>query len=105
MDWNGSSSQLQFSNYYDTQVLHVLTLVISGILLFFLFNTNVYDVYAQDQNNVTIKTTKLTDSLYMLEGLGGNILLSIGQDGAFMIDDQFAPLTVKIQDAISKSNR
>ena len=38
----------------------------------------------------------------MLEGLGGNILLSIGQDGAFMVDDQFAPLTVKIQDAISK---
>jgi glyoxylase-like metal-dependent hydrolase (beta-lactamase superfamily II) len=38
----------------------------------------------------------------MLEGSGGNILVSIGQDGVFMVDDQFAPLTVKIKDAISK---
>jgi hypothetical protein len=97
MDQIGSISQLlQFSKYHDTQVLHVLTLI-SGVLLFFLFNTSVYDVFAQDQNNVTIKTTKLTDSLYMLEGSGGNILLSIGQDGASMVDDQFAPLTVKIR--------
>jgi hypothetical protein len=42
-----------------------------SVLLFFIFNTSIYDVFAQDQNNVTIKTTKLTDSLYMLEGLGG----------------------------------
>ena len=61
-----------------------------------------YDAFAQDENNITIKTTKLTDSLYMLKGSGGNILVSIGQDGVFMVDDQFAPLTVKIKDAISK---
>ena len=103
MDQNASSiSQLQFSEYHDTKVLYVLSFVIIGVLLFFLFNTGVYDVYAQDQNNITIKTTKLTDSLYILEGLGGNILLSIGQDGASMVDDQFAPLTVKIKEAISK---
>ena len=91
-----------FPSIHDTQVLHVLSFVISGVLLSS-FNTSVYDVFAQDQkNNITIKTTKLTDSLYMLEGLGGNILLSIGQDGAFMVDDQFAPNTVKIKDAISK---
>jgi glyoxylase-like metal-dependent hydrolase (beta-lactamase superfamily II) len=107
MDQNSSSSdsrsrQLQFSKYGDTQVLYILSFVISGVLLFFLFNTSVYDIYAQDENNVTIKTTKLIDSLYMLEGLGGNILVSIGKDGAFMVDDQFAPLTVKIKEAISK---
>ena len=38
----------------------------------------------------------------MLEGLGGNILVSMGKDGVVMVDDQFAPLTVKIKDAISK---
>ena len=101
MDQNGSSIKLQFSKSRDTQVLYVFSFIISG-LIFFLFNTSVYDVYAQGENNVTIKTTELTETLYMLEGLGGNILLSIGQDGAFMIDDQFAPLTVKIKDAISK---
>ena len=103
MDQNGGSSQLHFSKYHDKQVLYVLYFVIGGGLLLFILNIiNVYDVYAQDENNVTIKTTKLTDSLYMLEGLGGNILVSVGQDGAFIVDDQFAPLTVKIKDAISK---
>jgi glyoxylase-like metal-dependent hydrolase (beta-lactamase superfamily II) len=38
----------------------------------------------------------------MLQGSGGNILVSVGQDGTFIVDDQFAPLTVKIKDAISK---
>jgi cyclase len=49
---------------------------------------------------VQIKTTKLTDNVYMLEGEGGNIGVSAGADGVFMIDDQFAPLTPKIIEAI-----
>ena len=46
--------------------------------------------------------TKLTASVYMLEGDGGNIGLCIGNDGTFIIDDQFAPLTKKIKAAIAK---
>jgi glyoxylase-like metal-dependent hydrolase (beta-lactamase superfamily II) len=38
----------------------------------------------------------------MLQGSGGNILVSVGKDGAFIVDYQFAPLTVKIKDTISK---
>lgn len=53
-------------------------------------------------DGVEIKTTKITDSVYMLVGAGGNIGLSVGEDGAFMIDDQFAPLTEKILAAVSK---
>ncbi|TJY32529.1 MBL fold metallo-hydrolase [Pontimicrobium aquaticum] len=52
------------------------------------------------QNNVTIKTTKLSDNVYMLVGQGGNIGVSVGDDGMFVIDDQFAQLTPKILDAI-----
>ena len=37
----------------------------------------------------------------MLKGSGGNIIVSVGQDGVFMVDDQFAPLTEKIKEAIS----
>lgn len=55
----------------------------------------------QDFSQVTIKTTEVTPGIYMLEGYGGNIGLSIVDDGAFVIDDQFAPLTVKIQQAIA----
>jgi glyoxylase-like metal-dependent hydrolase (beta-lactamase superfamily II) len=49
---------------------------------------------------VEIKTTKLTQNLYMLEGEGGNIGVSAGDDGVFVIDDQFAPLTARILAAI-----
>jgi len=56
----------------------------------------------EDFSKVTIKTTKLTESIYMLEGAGGNIGVSVGEDGVIVIDDQYAPLTGKIQEAISK---
>ena len=57
---------------------------------------------AQQRNfdATVIKTTKLTESLYMLEGEGGNIGVSVGEDGIMVIDDQFAPLTPKILAAI-----
>lgn len=45
---------------------------------------------------IIIKSHKLTDNIYMLTGSGGNIGLFIGEDGVFMIDDQYAPLTQKI---------
>jgi hypothetical protein len=44
-------------------------------------------------DKVEIKTTRLTQNLYLLEGEGGNIGVSAGDDGVFVIDDQFAPLT------------
>ncbi|MFK7747303.1 MAG: MBL fold metallo-hydrolase [Kordia sp.] len=49
---------------------------------------------------VQIKVTKVTDHVYMLVGQGGNIAISVGKDGVFMIDDQFAHLTPKILKAI-----
>jgi glyoxylase-like metal-dependent hydrolase (beta-lactamase superfamily II) len=55
----------------------------------------------QDFDKVTIKTTKITEGVYMLEGAGGNIGVSVGEDGVIVIDDQYAPLTPKIQAAIT----
>jgi len=52
------------------------------------------------QKEVKISITKLTDNIFMLKGQGGNIGISIGPDGVFMIDSQFAPLTPKILAAI-----
>ena len=57
---------------------------------------------AQDFSKVEIKTTKLGDTTYMMEGAGGNLGLSIGEDAVFVIDDQFAPLSEKITAAIAK---
>lgn len=56
----------------------------------------------EDLSKVEIKTEKLSDTTYMMMGAGGNLGLSIGGDVVFVIDDQFAPLTPKIQAAIAK---
>jgi glyoxylase-like metal-dependent hydrolase (beta-lactamase superfamily II) len=57
---------------------------------------------AQDFSKVEIKTTKLSETVYMLTGSGGNLGLSAGEDAVFLIDDQFAPLTPKITAAIAQ---
>lgn len=57
---------------------------------------------ARDYSKVKINTIKLTPQIYMLMGAGGNMGLSIGENGPFLIDDQFAPLTGKILSAIKK---
>lgn len=54
----------------------------------------------QDFSNVQIEAVPVTDGLYMLIGQGGNIGVSIGDDGTYIIDDQFAPLSDKIQAAV-----
>lgn len=54
---------------------------------------------AQDQD-VIIETLKLSDNVYMFIGQGGNIGVSVGDDGVFVIDDQYADLTPKIVSAI-----
>ena len=77
---------------------HTSLLVCVGILL----GVRAAHAQQEDYSKVTIKTTKLAEGMYMLEGAGGNIGVSVGDDGVILVDDQFAPLTPKIQDAISK---
>ncbi len=58
-------------------------------------------VAQQNLSNVQIRTTELAENVYMLAGAGGNIGVSVGADGVFIIDDQFAPLSEKITNAIA----
>jgi len=68
-------------------------------LLFFIAITQT--TTAQDSfDSVQIKTIKITESIYMLEGAGGNIGVLAGKDGIVLIDDQFAPLSEKIKAAL-----
>ena len=50
---------------------------------------------------VEIQTVTVAEGIYMLVGQGGNIGVSAGEDGVFLIDDQFAPLTAKIKAAVA----
>jgi cyclase len=58
----------------------------------------------QNFDNVQIRAHHVAGSVYYLEGQGGNIGLSVGDDGVVMIDDQFAPLTDRILAAIRELN-
>lgn len=60
--------------------------------------------HAQDQDfsKIVVEAQQLADGVYMLTGSGGNIGASVGEDGVIIIDDQFAPLTQKIQEALAK---
>lgn len=56
-------------------------------------------------DDISHKTIKLSDSVYMLQGIGGfaggNIGVSVGEDGILIVDGQFAPLADKIRAALS----
>jgi len=53
-----------------------------------------------DFSKVQMKVTKIAGTVYMLEGAGGNIGASVGEDGIVVVDDEFAPLADKIKAAL-----
>ena len=71
------------------------------ILLLAALGVAVPAVAQQNFDSVQIRTVPLSTGLVMLMGAGGNMALSYGNDGTFLVDDQFAPLTPKIVAAIA----
>ena len=55
----------------------------------------------QDFSQVKVTVVPVVPGVYMLQGSGGNIGLSVGSGGAFVIDDEYAPLTERIRAAIA----
>jgi len=72
-------------------------LAVSVLLLFL-----AAPLYSQqtDFSKVEIKVQKVAGTVYMLEGLGGNIGASVGDDGIVIVDDEFLPLADKIEAAL-----
>src|SRR5579864_6249304 len=54
----------------------------------------------QDFSKVEIRTTTLTDGLYVLQGSGGNMTASVGAEGVLLVDDEFAEIAEKIRTAL-----
>jgi glyoxylase-like metal-dependent hydrolase (beta-lactamase superfamily II) len=52
------------------------------------------------QSDVKYIPTPLSDTITMIRGRGGNIAVSSGEDGVFIIDDQLEPLTEQLLTAI-----
>ncbi len=78
----------------ETLVVAVAFLAITGAAL---FGPPAEAQQPPDWSKVQIKATKVAGNIYMLEGAGGNIAASVGEDGIVIVDDQFAPLAEKIQ--------
>jgi len=58
----------------------------------------------QDFSKVEIKVVPVSKNIYLLEGSGGNIGVSVGDDGILIVDDQFAPLAEKIEATLKNLN-
>ncbi len=56
---------------------------------------------AQDFSKVEVTASKVSGAVYMLTGAGGNIGVSVGDDGVVIVDDQYAPLAPKIAAALA----
>ena len=55
-----------------------------------------------DWDAVELTVHPLRGGVSMITGRGGNIGLSVGKDGAFVVDDQFAPLTARLLETIGE---
>jgi cyclase len=59
-------------------------------------------VAAAQDPEATIRTETVAPGVYVLYGSGGNIGVSAGADGVFLIDDQYAAMTGKVTEALAK---
>ena len=79
-------------------------MVKKSFVVFLLLSFAVTTVFAhnkhENQQDVTVKTVKITDSVYMLQGQGGNIGVSVGTDGILIVDDDYAQVSAKIAEAL-----
>lgn len=58
--------------------------------------------FSWDVETAEIRTEKVAEGLYVLFGLGGNIAVSVGDDGVLIVDDQLPELAGKIKAAIAE---
>ena len=83
----------------------MLMKTIPTILLAWLASASLALAQPRDFANVEIKATHVAGGIYMLEGSGGNIGVSVGSDGILIVDDQFIPLAPKIEAALEKLDK
>ncbi|MFK7816297.1 MAG: MBL fold metallo-hydrolase [Gammaproteobacteria bacterium] len=74
--------------------------ILIAVMLIAVTSIGFTDFNDQDFSKISLKKIKITDSIYMLQGVngfaGGNLAVSIGEDGTLMVDDQLSPMNEKI---------
>jgi cyclase len=61
-----------------------------------------YDNHSEDMQDVTVKVTKVSGNVYMLQGRGGNIGAIVGSDGILIVDDDYKVVSEKLRDALKE---
>src|SRR6267142_7072352 len=74
--------------------------IILAVFMFGLFGAIPTFAQRQDFSKVEMKVQKVAGSVYMIEGAGGNIGASVGDDGIVIVDDEFLPLADKNEAAL-----
>ena len=62
----------------------------------------VLDAFGWDFDEAEITIESISDNIHVLFGLGGNILVSTGEDGVLLVDDQMPELKYKILRSLRK---
>ncbi len=76
------------------------TLKSAALAIALMIAPGVANAQGPDLSNAKIATIDVAENIYMLAGMGGNIALSVSDDGAFLVDNQFAQVTDKIMAAV-----
>jgi glyoxylase-like metal-dependent hydrolase (beta-lactamase superfamily II) len=79
--------------------MKIITKIFSVVIVLFITINTQADSHWQNVNYQTIEVRK---NIFAMIAEGGNLAVFIGEDGTFLIDDQFAPLTEKILEEIKK---
>ncbi|MBA4184119.1 MAG: hypothetical protein H0X49_08920 [Acidobacteria bacterium] len=77
---------------------------IAASFILSLFSTAIFAHRKHENENptqdITVKTIKITDHVYMLQGRGGNVGASVGADGILIVDDDYAQVSAKLAEAL-----
>ena len=60
------------------------------------------DAFGWDFENAVITAERVTESLHVLFGVGGNVLVNVGPDGVLMVDDQFPQMAPRLLKAVEE---
>ncbi len=85
--------------------MNIFYKILATIILFSAAHvSSAADFNDQDFSKIDLKKIKVTDNIYILQGVngfaGGNLAVSVGEDGTLMVDDQLAPMSAKITKAL-----
>lgn len=78
--------------------------ILTGVLFLSFFTTTISahgdNSHFENRQDITVKTTKVSGNVYMLQGRGGNIGALVGAEGILLVDDDYKAVGEKLREAL-----